>query len=132
VILDTNAYSALARAVRSIVDQISGAAELKLPLPVIAELRYGFVKGSQTGRNEQVLQKFLSQPQVSIIMPSMKTTAIYAELQLRCVKHGKALSQNDIWIAALAKETEDLLLTFDRDFEVFLEIFGGKLIILSE
>jgi predicted nucleic acid-binding protein len=132
MILDTNAYSALARAVESVIDQINGAAEVKLPLPVISELRYGFVKGSQTKKNEQVLQRFLSQPQVAIIVPSIKTTQIYADLQLRCVTNGKTLSQNDIWIAALAQETEDLLITFDKDFEVFSEIFSDKLIILSE
>jgi tRNA(fMet)-specific endonuclease VapC len=84
MLLDTNAYSALARGVQSLVDVISSSAELKLPLPVIAELRYGFVKGSQTERNEQILQEFLSQPQISVIMPSLKTTEIYAELQLDC------------------------------------------------
>jgi tRNA(fMet)-specific endonuclease VapC len=132
MLLDTNAYSALARGVQSLVNVISSSAELKLPLPVIAELRYGFVKGSQTERNEQILQEFLSQPQISVTMPSLKTTEIYAELQLHCVRRGKALSQNDIWIAALARETDDLLITFDRDFEVFLDVLGDKLNILTE
>jgi hypothetical protein len=38
MLLDTNAYSAMARGVQSLVDVISSSAKLKLPLPIIAEL----------------------------------------------------------------------------------------------
>ncbi len=131
MLLDTNAYSALARGIPAIVRTVSDATELALPLPVVAELRYGFAKGSQTERNEQRLQKFLAQPQISIVMPTLQTTEHYATLQLLCQQRGKALSQNDIWIAALARETNGVLVTFDKDFEVLAEVFGGKLIVLE-
>jgi predicted nucleic acid-binding protein len=132
MLLDTNAYSALALGEQSVVEVISGASEIKLPLPVIAELRYGFVKGSRSERNEQALQRFLAQEQVSIAVPTLKTTELYAQLQLFCVKRGKSLSHNDLWIAALARETDDTLVTFDEDFKPLLEIFGSKLIILKQ
>lgn len=131
MILDTNAYSALLRGIESVSQVVSDTHELSLPLPVIAELRYGFLKGSQAERNEQVLQKFLAQPQISILVPTYKTTEIYAKLQLLCQQKGKALSQNDIWIAALAQETKDTLITFDKDFNVFNGMFDHKLLILS-
>lgn len=131
MLLDTNAYSALARGIPAIVDVIRDVAELALPLPAVAELRYGFAKGSQAERNEQSLQKFLAQSQISIIMPTLKTTDHYAAIQLLCRQRGKALSQNDIWIAALAYETDDVLVTFDRDFKVLTEIFNDKLLILE-
>ncbi len=131
MLLDTNAYSALARGIPAIIDVVSGATELTLPLPVVAELRYGFAKGSQTERNEQHLQRFLAQPQISIAMPSLETTEHYAALQLVCQKRGKALSQNDIWIAALARQTDDSLVTFDKDFAVLADMFNDKLIILE-
>jgi tRNA(fMet)-specific endonuclease VapC len=130
MLLDTNVYSALARGVQSAADTISRATDIEIPLPVIAELRYGFLKGSQRDRNEQTLQKFLAQPQVSVAVPTVKTTDIYANLQFHCTKKGKALSQNDIWIAALANELNEILVTFDADFSVFVPIFGDKLIIL--
>ncbi len=131
MLLDTNAYSALARGIPAIVDLISDTSELTLPLPVVAELRYGFAKGSQIDRNEQSLQKFLAQPQISIVAPTLKTTEHYAAIQLHCQQRGKALSQNDIWIAALARESDNVLITFDKDFEVLTELLGTKLIILS-
>ena len=131
MLLDTNAYSALARGIPAVIELVSDAAELTLPLHAIAELRYGFAKGTQAERNEQNLQKFLAQPQISIAMPTLKTTAHYADIQLLCQRRGKALSQNDIWIAALARETDDTLVTFDKDFEVLSDVFGDKLIILE-
>jgi tRNA(fMet)-specific endonuclease VapC len=130
MILDTNAYSALARAEPAITEMLSSVYDLRLPLPVVAELRYGFAKGSQQQRNEQMLQRFLAQPQVSVVLPTLKTTKLYAELQLLCQQKGKALSHNDIWIAALAHETKDMLVTFDQDFSVFADTFGDKLHIL--
>lgn len=132
MLIDTNAYTALALGVPSIVETIAGVAELKLPLPVIAELRYGFAKGSKPEHNEQTLQRFLAQEQTSIAFPTLKTTEYYAQLQLFCVKRGKSLSHNDLWIAALARETNDTLVTFDQDFKPLLEIFGNKLIILKQ
>jgi predicted nucleic acid-binding protein len=129
--LDTNAYSALVRGLQSITEIVDGVPELKISLPVIAELRYGFVKGSRTEYNEQVLQKFLAQPQISIIVPSLKTTEYYAQLQLYCSKRGRVLSHNDLWIAALAREANEVLITFDHDFKVLESIFHDKLIILE-
>ncbi len=131
MILDTNAYSALLRGKESVSQVVSNAHELYLPLPVIAELRYGFLKGSQSERNEQVLQNFLAQPQISIVFPTLKTTDIYAKLHHLCQQKGRALSQNDIWIAALAQENKYTLITFDKDFKVFKGIFDNKLLILS-
>lgn len=131
ILLDTNAYSALARGIPAIVNLINDATELALPLPVVAELRYGFAKGGQAEYNEQILQKFLSQPQISIVTPTLKTTEHYAAIQLLCQQRGKALSQNDIWIAALAHETEDSLVTFDKDFATLAGVFNEKLVILE-
>ena len=87
------------------------SSELTLPLPVIAELRFGFTKGNKNEYNEQVLEKFLAQEQVSISMPTLKTTEYYADIQLFCLKRGRVLSHNDIWIAALAREADETLIT---------------------
>jgi tRNA(fMet)-specific endonuclease VapC len=130
VVLDTNAYSALALGNASIVALIGNHHELKLPLPVIGELRYGFAKGSRNEHNENILQRFLAQPRVFVLVPSLKTTEYYARLQLFCSQRGRALSQNDLWIAALAQEAGDLLVTFDQDFIILTEVLGDGLKLL--
>jgi tRNA(fMet)-specific endonuclease VapC len=131
MVLDTNAYSALALAVPSVVELVNDAAAIKLPLPVVAELRYGFAKGDRPQQNEALLQQFLAQPQVTIILPTLQTTAYYAELQLLCRQRGRALSHNDIWIAALTRESDDTLVTYDKDFAVLADVLGGQLTILE-
>lgn len=131
MILDTNAYSALANGDLELARMVKSASDIKLPLPVIAELKYGFNKGSQKAKNLATLQKFLSQPQVSILIPSYETTDHYARLQLLCKNQGKALSHNDLWIAGLAFESGDKLVTYDKDFTVLQEVFGDKLVMLS-
>ncbi len=129
--LDTNVYSALANGQKEIVSLIQTEAGLVLALPVIAELRYGFLKGSRQNKNEETLQRFLAQPQVEIALPTIDTTYLYAEFQLYCVKSGKVFSHNDLWIAAIAKQNDGVLVTYDRDFEVLSSRFSEKLIILN-
>jgi predicted nucleic acid-binding protein len=130
MVLDTNAYTALAVGNPQIIDAVKGVLEIKLPLPVIAELRYGFINGNQPERNEQLLQRFLAQSNVIILMPSLKTTIYYSKIQLFCKRYGKALSHNDIWIAALAYEAKDTLITFDKDFTILKEDFLADRIII--
>lgn len=129
--LDTNTYSALASGQPEIISLIQKESILVLPLPVIAELRYGFLKGSQVKKNEENLQRFLSQSQVEILPPTINTTSLYAEFQLFCVKNGRSLSHNDLWIAAIVRENDGVLATYDRDFEALHDIFLEKLIILQ-
>jgi predicted nucleic acid-binding protein len=129
--LDTSAYSALANGQNDIVSLIDSEYNLALPLPVIAELRYGFLKGSRPTQNEENLMRFLAQPQVEIVLPTINTTYKYAEMCLYCVKKAKVLSHNDLWIAAIAKENTGVLVTFDKDFEALKAIFSDKLIVLN-
>lgn len=131
IIIDTNVYSALLLGNTSAITAISGVNEIAIPLFCVAELRYGFINGSQATTNEEKLQKFLGRTGVSVIFPTTNTSKIYAEMQLVCKNRGRALSQNDLWIAAVAIEGGYTLLTFDNDFSVFSELFGNKLKILS-
>jgi len=131
IFLDTSAYSALANAKVDIVNVVKSVQELTIPLPVIAELKYGFLKGSKKDINEKNLQRFLAQSNVSIAIPSYNTTSIYSELQFYCSKNGKVLSHNDLWIAALAKEVDGILVTYDQDFMALKGLMHEKLCILK-
>ncbi len=86
MIIDTNVYSAIDMGVQSATDILDNAAELLIPLPVVAELRFGFVRGSRRAENESRLQTLLSQPNVQVLCPTLQTSVIYAELQLICVQ----------------------------------------------
>ncbi len=130
MILDTNTYSALKLNDGQVLGYLRKAAVIGLPLPVLAELKYGFINGAHADTNSASLHDFLSQPFVRILTPTIRTCDRYAEIRLYVKKAGRALSNNDIWIAALILEADDIFITYDKDFAVFQEMLGNKLVIL--
>ena len=132
ILIDTNVYVALENGSSSALQVLKGDTSIGVPIMVIAELIYGFVNGSKKDINQDKLDRFLAQDFVEILLTFTANTAkVYAELSVYARKKGRALSNNDTWIAAIALENEFKLATYDKDFEVFLELFGDKLQILS-
>ena len=129
ILLDTNAYSALALGKESIVSALPTSGQFYLCPPVIAELRLGFRLGNKEEENENKLQQFLSSGGMLDI--DLATTEIYADLAAFARKCGFSLSHNDLWIAAITKQCDVRLFTYDKDFAVFSDLFGDKLLILT-
>ena len=130
MIIDTNIYSALDRADPVVLQMLTDLPMAYIPVIVLGELRYGFSKGSKTSDNEIRLNRFLSLDSVEILFLTNETAKVYGELSKKKKKNGRALSNNDIWIAALALEYKMPIVTFDKDFTVFNDILGDDLIIL--
>jgi tRNA(fMet)-specific endonuclease VapC len=132
LILDTSAYSALKKGVPQVVSAVNSAGQLFIPTIVVGELRYGFLKGTKNDENEAILQKFLASPDVEILDITLDTTIHYAELYAHAKQKAKVLSHNDLWIAALARQTKTELLSLDKDFETLRPLMvGGLNIVLS-
>ena len=129
-ILDTSAYSHIGRSNPRLVSLIKDYERLVLPLNVVAELRSGYRLGSMEQENIHVLDLFLSQTQVGLAIADEITLEHYVTLYEIARRHGKTLSHNDLWIAALAQQLGYDLVTFDKDFAVFGELFGERLHIL--
>jgi tRNA(fMet)-specific endonuclease VapC len=125
ILLDTNAYTDLARGVADVVARVSGATEVWLPLFVLGELRAGFVGGTRRKRNEAALERFLNRPNVGLLLPDEATTDFYAKLYNDLRRQGTLISANDIWIAALALQHDLILDTRDQHF---LHVPGLKLV----
>lgn len=132
IVIDTNVYSALDRGSPTAIDALRSQSNVCLPIISIGELRYGFTNGNRQKENESRLSKFLAQGGVDILFPTLKTAELYGQLAARCRQIGRALSHNDLWIAALANEAGALFVTYDKDFVVFTDIFGDKLVILAD
>jgi tRNA(fMet)-specific endonuclease VapC len=131
MIIDTNIYSALTKQDPRIVSALQECDTLHIPVVVLAELRYGFAKGTRQNENNIALDRFLANGTVEILDCTAATTIHYAEIAQFCSKRGRALSHNDIWIAALALEYKIPLLSYDKDFEHIREILGDLLIALT-
>lgn len=117
VALDTNAYAALFRGNQSIAGILDKATQVILPFFVYAELLTGFNRGSATERNLADLEEFLSQPKVSLPMPSKETAEYFSFIRCELLQKGTPIPINDVWIAAQVMETGSALLSFDEHFK---------------
>lgn len=115
--LDTNAYRAFVDGDERTVALVKRADVLGLPVPVLAELRFGFLSGTRGRQNESYLLKFMDSPRVEVLQCDEQTTHFYADLKLQLKQQGTPIPINDVWIAALSLQHRMTLLTFDRDFE---------------
>jgi len=115
--LDTNAYRLMMDADAGALDLVRSAERVLLPVPVLAELRFGFLNGTKGRENEAPLVRFLDRPRVEVLHCTEETTVRYAELKLQLKKQGTPIPINDVWIAALVLQHQATLFTRDSDFE---------------
>lgn len=116
LLLDTNAYAELLSRGKWL-GAIRNSDRVLLPLPALAELRFGFIKGSRATENETTLRKFLARPSASVLLPDAETTHHYSSLKLQLTRQGTPVPINDLWIASLAIQHSLWLCTSDAHFD---------------
>ena len=116
MILDTNAVSALLAGDLSIEDVLANAERHHLPVMVIGEYLFGLTGSVGRSRLKLVFQKLIGE---SIVLDVDQYTAeIYARIRFELKQKGRPLPDNDIWIAALARQHNLSLVTRDSHFDV--------------
>lgn len=116
ILLDTNAYSALMNSDEKVKKIIENTGQIFMPAFVIAELLYGFKKGTKEKENKLLLESFLQLPGVAVLNTSLETPQIFATLLLSLKQKGKPIPTHDIWIAALSIESGSVIITYDKHF----------------
>lgn len=114
-ILDTNIIIALFAKDPAIHDCIANAAEVFVPSIAIGELYFGAFKSQKIQENIRRIDEFVLNN--TILACNTDTARRYGELKNRLKEKGKPLPENDIWIAAIAKQYELTLVTKDEHFE---------------
>ena len=120
MILDTNAISAMSYQDRKMEDRdievvLQEALQPYLSVPVLAEYQYGLIHS----RYQKSLTLWLDHLKSSWpLLPLDKMTAyFYAEIKSQLVKKGRMIPVNDLWIAALAIQHQQPILSEDRHFD---------------
>jgi tRNA(fMet)-specific endonuclease VapC len=114
MILDTNAVSALAEGDREARRVILGPFNLYLPTIVLGEFEFGMLGSS---RRETLRVGFARIEQRIIILPvDRDTSLIYAGIKHGLKRSGRPIPENDIWIAALALQHDQPILSRDAHF----------------
>ena len=122
IAIDTNRYTDFMRGDAKAGEVFGRASQLVLPLPVLGELRAGFLFGKQGPQNESVLNAFLNQSRVRVLAPDEQTTFHYARLYRQLREQGTPIPTNDLWIASLVAQYNLLLFSRDRHFDVIPQL----------
>lgn len=116
-LLDTNAYTALARGDEALLDRLSQATRVLMSSIVVGELEYGFQHGNQYEGNRRLLDEFLAESYVDFLILSRDTTVLYGRISAELRQAGRKIPSNDAWIAAHAREHGATVWTRDRHFQ---------------
>lgn len=115
LVLDTSVVVAALRGVPGIADRLERVERLWLPLTALGELELGVELARNAGPQRAALDAFISV--VSILPATTATTRHYAQLRGALARAGTPIPENDVWIAAVAREDGWPLATRDAHFE---------------
>lgn len=115
MILDTNALSDFLLENRALLRALPTHAVLRLPVIVLGEYRFGV----ERSRDREKLGRLLDRvEQVAEILPvDLSTVPYYAKIRQQLRRDGRALPQNDTWIAAIALQHELPIISRDSHFD---------------
>ena len=125
VALDTNRLTDLSQGDAALAEWLGICEEVWIPLMVLAEIKAGFLGGTQQHRNEILLQRLLAKPTVEVLLPRRETAEQYARLFVQLKRAATPVPDNDLWIAALALEHNLMLITRDQHFERIPQLLRG-------
>lgn len=126
-LLDTSAYSALMRGHPLVKQSLREVGSVYLSVVVLGELRAGFRRGRRPAENEDRLRRFLAEPRVQVLPVDEETSVRYAVIRYDLERRGKAISLNDVWIAATAFQHGLRILTADADFQQIPQVLVDQL-----
>ena len=89
-------------------------------MPVLCELQVGAQQVQRVAEYQKALSRLLAQLRIWPL--DFVTAQHYGEIYLQLRSRGRALSQVDMMLAALARQMQLTLATTDRDFEALPEV----------
>ncbi|MDL5054174.1 type II toxin-antitoxin system VapC family toxin [Oscillatoria laete-virens NRMC-F 0139] len=112
--MDTNALSAYADGDANLQRILNQAIGLYLPVVVLGEYSYGLMSSKERKSREKWLDELLNFFQTLDV--NRQTARHYAEIRHELRLAGRPIPENDIWIAALSRQTGFAILTRDDHF----------------
>jgi tRNA(fMet)-specific endonuclease VapC len=119
-LLDTNIVIALFANDSNVLQQLSAASQVFIPSIVLGELYYGANKSAHSKSNIVHIDNFAMKS--AILACDAETARYYGRIKDHLRAKGTPIPENDIWIAALAKQHQLILITRDKHFRVIKEI----------
>ena len=115
VLLDTNIVIALFAGESSVQQPLSTISEVFIPSIVLGELYYGAHKSAHAEKNIVRIDEFAANNMV--LLCDTATAQQYGVIKNQLRTKGKPIPENDMWIAAIAKQYQLTLVTRDNHFQ---------------
>jgi tRNA(fMet)-specific endonuclease VapC len=116
LIIDTNAVSALFAGDPALGQVLDSEPFHHLPVIVIGEYRYGVARSKHRRRLEGLLDLLVRESIVLLV--DEETTRHYATIRETLRRAGSPIPENDVWIAALAQQHGESIVSRDRHFDM--------------
>ena len=116
ILLDTNILIALLAEEPAVVRGVEEAEAVHVPAIALGELYYGARKSGRAAANVDRVAKLAAAS--SVLACDAATAAIYGEIKAALRAKGTPIPENDLWIAALAKQHNVTLASRDEHFDV--------------
>jgi tRNA(fMet)-specific endonuclease VapC len=113
-LLDTNIIIGLFAKDRRVLQRLKKAEQVFLSSIVVGELLYGAHNSSQVRKNLARIEEFVAANPV--LACDLETARHYGRIKNRLRRKGRPLPENDIWIAALARQHGLTLVSRDVHF----------------
>jgi len=111
-LLDTNIVIALFAQDQSVIMRITQAESILIPVIVLGELYFGACQSARS--QENILRIQTLQNQVPTVNVNQQTTLEYGQIKANLKKKGRPVPENDLWIAALAKQHGYIVVSRDK------------------
>ena len=122
--LDTNIITALLKSEPGIADKIDQADTVYMSSTILGELYYGALNSNQSVKLTNAIRKVLRICKLFYI--DHHTSLLYGEIKAQLRRDGKMIPENDIWIAASAKQHSVILISRDEHFDFIEGITTSK------
>jgi tRNA(fMet)-specific endonuclease VapC len=114
VLLDTNVVVAHLRNDPGLTARLRAAPAIYLPWVVLGELHYGALRAQRREAQLALIREFLQT--AILLLPDQSTCERYGQVKAELARIGKPIPENDIWIAAMARQFDLPLVTRDGHF----------------
>jgi tRNA(fMet)-specific endonuclease VapC len=102
VILDTNAVSSLLTGDKQLAKLLAASDRHHLPIYVIAEYQFGLLGLARPKRLQSLFGSL--EADSDLLFPDRETANVYASIRFELKAAGTPIPENDVWIAALARQ----------------------------
>lgn len=124
LLLDTNIVIAVLNGDETIPPRLDAAEIVGISVTVIGELLYGAKKSHHVQDNINKIKRFVHR--CSIFSVNEDTAEFYSTIKAELTKKGNPIPENDIWIAATARQNNLTLITGDGHFDKVQHLMTEK------